>query len=383
MVALALAPVFLAASAFAADPSSHPVPVKVLAEKGLTRAKGGGPFTSWTLPDDAKVHAALDDFRKAAADEKAAGKKVKLESRMIQKEREELANAEKDYATLDGYKQKPETIPPAVARRFRSQQEMQQALADQYNADVNTLNKLRPKLNSGNVGGMVASLKKEIEDWMTARNAVVAGYPAAKDRFDGLADKYKALGEDADVAAALKTLGKKHRLGSQDFFDNQKLLADVEKRVLGDEMPFYRDQVFDFVSAVVNGKTSVLLKIDPNPQSANWIPAEVLDKAGIAVPATAPTVTINFTSPKRSIECKMVQIPALQLGKYTLRDLKFLAMPADAKDLGTQLMAKELNDYDLTPDRDTWLLKMVAKPIEKPDAETKTPGDNAAPAEPK
>ncbi len=228
-IAIAVAAVLPAAAVFAADPSSPPLPVKVLAEKGLTRAKGGGPSTSWTIPDDAKMHAALDDFRKAAAEEKAAGKKVKLESRLIEKQREELANAEKDYATLDGYKQKPETIPPKIARRFRSPQEMQQAFVDQYNADINTLNTLRPKLNSGNVGGMVASLKKVIEDWMTARNAVAAGYAAAKDQLDGLADKYKALGEDADVAAALKTLGKKHRLGSQDFVDDQKLLADVEK----------------------------------------------------------------------------------------------------------------------------------------------------------
>jgi hypothetical protein len=386
IVAIAAIAVLLIPSAWvgAAEPAAHPLPTKVLQEKGLTKAKGGGPLTSWTVPDDAKTVAALEAFRKAVADEKAAQKSVKIDSSRIGKEREELANAEKDYATLDGYVKKPDTIPPNIQRRFRSEQEMKQALVDQYNGDIETINKLRPKLNSGAVGGMVASLKKEIEDWMTVRAAVAAGYPAAKEQLDGLADKYKALGEDADVVAALKTLGKRNRLGSPEFLEDQKLLADVEKRVLGDEVPFYREQVFDFVSAVVNGKASVLLRIDPNPQSANWIPADVLDKAGVAIPASAQTVTLNFSSPKRAIQCRLVQIPALDLGKYTLRDLKFLAMPPDAKDLGTQLMAKELNDYDLTPDRDTWLLKIVPKPKEdKPDTETKAPADAPAPVDSK
>ncbi len=242
---------------------------------------------------------------------------------------------------------------------------MQQALLEQYNADIVTLNKLRPKLASGNVGGMVASLKKDIEEWMAARGAVVAGFAAAQEQLNGLADKYKALAEDPEVIEALKVLGKKNRLGSKEFADDQKLLADAEKHVLGDEMPFYREGVADFVSAVVNGKTSVVLRIDPNPQSANWIPADVLEKAGVAIDPAAQTVTINFTSPKRTIQARLIQLPTLQIGKHVFRDLKFLAMPADVKDLGMQLVTKELADFDITPDRDTWTLKLVRKPNDK------------------
>jgi hypothetical protein len=62
-----------------------------------------------------------------------------------------------------------------------------------------------------------------------------------------------------------------------------------------------------------------------------------------------------------------VIVPKLHLGKYVLENLEFLAMPDDAKDLGAQLLSKELNGYDVTPDVEKWLFKLVKKEEPKPE----------------
>ena len=46
-------------------------------------------------------------------------------------------------------------------------------------------------------------------------------------------------------------------------------------------------------------------------------------------------------------------------------------MPDDAKDLGAQLLSKELNGYDVTPDVEKWLFKLVKKEEPKPDDDAK------------
>ena len=43
-------------------------------------------------------------------------------------------------------------------------------------------------------------------------------------------------------------------------------------------------------------------------------------------------------------------------------------MNDDAKDFGTQIVNSELKAYDQTPDKETWIYKFAAKPVEpKPD----------------
>ncbi len=124
MIVRALAcclPFSFATAGFGADTPKPPSPAKVLNAKGLTKGKATPLATPWIIADDLKVQAAIEDFRKAASEERAAAKKVKLNSSTIKKERTELADAEKDYATLDGYKKNPDTIParsrPSSARR--------------------------------------------------------------------------------------------------------------------------------------------------------------------------------------------------------------------------------------------------------------------------
>jgi hypothetical protein len=347
----------------AADPAAA-APTQVLAEKGLTRLKGDSSSAPWVLAAEARVHEQLEPFRKAEAAHRAAAKQVRAEDDGAKADKQELDQAEKNYETYTGWTKNPQTIPREIAARFASRQLMLQSLQDELNKQVEIVNRLRPKLANQANGGVSPALKSAIVDWMAARAYLLQIYWAAQPELAALEGNYQTLADDPDVAAALKSLGKKHRLGSKDYEQDKKRMAEVETSVLVGEVPYYREGMFDFVGAVLNEKVSLVLKIESvNVQSANWIPAATLEQAGIAIDPQTPTVNLNITGGPavRQIQCRKVKVPSLRLGKYLLEDLEFLALPADAKDLGAQLVIKELADYDVSQDRDKWLFKLARK----------------------
>ena len=119
----------------------------------------------------------------------------------------------------------------------------------------------------------------------------------------------------------------------------------------------------------MNETTPIIIRIDSvNGNSASWAPTDVLAKAGITVDPAAPMATLSFSGkPMRTVQCRLVVVPKLRFGKYVLENVKFLAMPDDAKDLGIQIKGAELKGYDQTPDRETWLYKFVKQEQPKPD----------------
>jgi hypothetical protein len=350
----------------AADaPNASPVAATdLLAQRGLSTLKPTATSIPWVLADDSKVHDELEAFRKAEVTDRTAAKKVKDEAAKTAKDREILTKAEKRYQELKGYLDKPATIPRKLVARYRSSDELGRTLLDELNSQAATINHLRPEVNGGYSGGMAPKLKTAITEWVIARNKLIIAYLAAEPDFSDLGKRYKELAEDADVAAALKSHGAKHRLGSPAFEQDKKTMAAVESTVMTDEVPFIRDGQFDALGGLLNETVPVAVQIESvNPNSGNWMPVDLLVKAGIAIDPTAPSVTLTFSAngKKTVYQCRQVIVPKLRFGKHVLENLQFLALPDDAKDLGPQLMSKELAGFDLTPDVDKWLFKMVKK----------------------
>lgn len=362
-------------------PMKPAVALKTLTDKGLKKLKPTATAISWVLADDAKVCEKLADFSKLAAADRAAGKAAKAKSSELSKDSDVLSKAQARYTELKGYSDKPDTIPRKITAHYHSQQEMMQALQQELNDTVTTINKLQPKLQGQFVADMAPSLKAAIVDWMTTRNNLILGYAAAQADFGDLEKRYHDLAEDADVATALKSLGKKNRLGSPEFEQIQKAMTAAAATIDSGEVPFYREGALDTVGAVLNDTLPVALRIQSTqPNSPNWAPTELLVKAGIQVDPTSPEVTLNFSgNGNRAVKCRQVTVPKLRIGKFVLENLKFLAMPDDAKDLGLQLSSNELKPYDQTPDRETWLYKFAKLAEAKPD-DAATPA--AAPAAP-
>jgi hypothetical protein len=303
----------------------------VLQKKGLSKLKPMTGAIPWVLDDEAKVHEKLEALRKAEVNYRQAAKKVKEDSVVSAKDRDVLSKAQKRFEELKGYAEKPETIPRKFARKFRSQDQMRQALAAEMKDAHDKILLLAPKLN----GGMPAALKAEIIDWMTASDNLIVAYLTSEPEFRELNQKYKGLADDADVVGALKTLDKKHRLGSKEFEQDQKAMAAAEATVLSGDVPFYHEGMFDYICGMVNETTPAVFRIDTvNTKSGNWIAAATLAKTGITIDPSAPSVmlTISGNGSKRMI-----------------------------------LLSKELNGYDVTPDVEKWLFKLVKKEEPKPE----------------
>jgi len=355
---------------------------KILTDKGLTKVKVKSSATSvpWVLPDDDKVTEKLADFAKVAAANRAAAKIAKQTSRDIGGDRETLSKAQARYSELKLYSEKPDTIPPQIAGRFSSQQAMMQALQQEMNSQIEIINKLQPKLQGRFISDIPGALRTTITDWMLARNNVILAYNAAKADFEPLDKQYRALADDPQVRDALRSLGKKNRLASSGFEQVQTMMAEAEKIVDSGEVPFYRTGAVDTVGAILNDTTPVAILIQSTqPNAPSWAPADVLAKAGITVDPASPELSLQFSGDnKRTIKCRQVIVPKLRIGKYVLENLKFLAMPDDAKDLGLEISANELKDYDQTPDRDTWLYKFEKKaPMpEEPKADAPKPDES-------
>jgi hypothetical protein len=361
---------------------------KTLTDKGLKKLKPTATAISWVLSDDATVCEKLAEFSKLAAAHRAAAKATKAKSIEISKDSDVLSKAEARYTELKGYAEKPETIPRKIMAHFRSQQEMLQALQQDLNDQITTINKLRPKVQGQFAGDLAGSLKAAIVEWMTARNNLILGYATALAEFADLDKRYHDLADDADVATALKSLGKKNHLGSPEFEQIQKAMTAAAATIDSGEVPFYREGALDTVGAVLNDTLPVAMRIQSvQPNSPNWAPTELLAKAGIKVDPASPEVTLNISgNGNRSIKCRQVIVPKLRIGKFMLENLQFLAMPDDAKDLGLQISSNALKSYDQTPDRETWLYKFVKQAEPKPDdsatpaATPPKPDDAATPA---
>ncbi len=363
LAAIGFTLLLLRAAAVADAPTSSLAPRDALARYGLSQLRPTPTTISWVLADDAKVHDQLDAFRKAELVHRNSAKKVKDEAAKTAKDRDTLAKAEKRYQEVKGYLEKPETIPRKLASRYRSMPELGKALTDELNAQAATINSLRPEVNGRFTGSMAPKLKAAINDWMNARNTLIVAYLAAAPEFFELDKQYKVLTEDADVTAALKSLGSKHRLGSPGFEQDKKAMAAVESTVMTDEVPFTRDGL-DALGGLLNETLPIAISIESvNPKAGNWIPIDLLVKAGVAVDPSAPAValTLSANGKKTVYQCRQVTVPKLRFGKNVLENLQFLALPDEAKDLGPQLMSKELAGFDLTPDLDKWVFKLVKK----------------------
>ena len=312
---------------------------KVLESKGLTKLKPSSTSVPWVLGDDAKVCEKLAPFLKAEAADRTAAAKARGESTGTSKDRDTLEKAKQRYQQEKAFADKPATIPPAIMRKFHSQQEMMQALQQDLNDQVNTINRLAPKLNGRFAGDMAPALKSAIIEWMTARNDLIAAYLQVEPDFTALSQEYKDVAKDPEVVAALKELGRRNHLGSNAFERDQKAMAAAAKSVNSGAIPFIRQGLADSVGGLLNDTLPVVVKIETtNPKSPNWAPVGVLAKAGIMVDPHAPVATLSFSgNGKRTIQCRPVIVPKLRLGKYTLENLKFLAMPDSAKDLGVQI----------------------------------------------
>ena len=278
-------------------PTANPyaVALKTLADKGLTKQKPTPTSIPWVLPDDAKVAEKLAPLRKAELAHRTAAKKVKDLIVEVAKDRDALAKAEAHYQEIKIYADKPDTIPRNIAARFRSPQEMQQALQADINAQVTTINELRPEAAR-------QICRRDAPDPENGHHRLDggsqqsdSGVPCGGQRLRRPRQQVPGTGErPGDHGRAQGTWEKIPSRFGQYAQDGKAIAAAESKAVMG-EVPFYREGSYDYVGALLNETTPVIVRIESvNAKSASWAPTEVLTKAGITIDPAAPVVTLTF-----------------------------------------------------------------------------------------
>lgn len=257
----------------------------------------------------------------------------------------------------------------ATARR--EQVELERRLADtalgskDYNQVVRelnlrtaALNRLRPLFERPDGLWDNADLRSAVRRFSQADTELRAAVALIRSRSTQLDLEYRHLAENTEVAAALAEAEGKYKLGpARDYSRELKRLGRVDKLLVADRMPVYREDGQFRLGAVLNERTPAVLIYAPVDEGT-IIPDKLLAAAGVSVPDDAPTGTLQAGA-DRKIPVRKVILPQLRLGDRVLTNVEVHAVPEEGHDLGARLGRLAIRDYAAELDAQAQRLKLV------------------------
>jgi clan AA aspartic protease (TIGR02281 family) len=178
-----------------------------------------------------------------------------------------------------------------------------------------------PELNQA-VGARVAMRREEyMQAVLDAREVV-----------EKAQENYALLAKDDEASQALARLNEnsktKFALGpSKTFLANVKQLEKYEATVLTEKVALRKEGGIFWVDVMFNGKVSESLAFDTGASSV-VLPAQLAARIGLEPGKDAPTVRTQVADGSL-IEAKQMVIPSVRLGKFTVKDVPCIVMPAD------------------------------------------------------
>jgi clan AA aspartic protease (TIGR02281 family) len=147
---------------------------------------------------------------------------------------------------------------------------------------------------------------------------------------------YAELAQDAEITSALAALNQaskvKLTLGpSRTYLANAKLLEKVEGSVLSETIELRKEGGIYWVDATFNGKVTRPLAFDTGA-SAVVLPAALAAAIGLKPGPGDPTVRAQVADGS-VVEAKQMTIPSVRVGKFTVKDVVCIVMPADKPDV--------------------------------------------------
>lgn len=326
----------------------------VLKAKGLRRAG-----TSYVLPAEAELQKRLNEARRQFQN---------LNVLVRQKQSHE-------QAMVDGRT----TLDELERQRIELNQQLSLDLAA---ADHNRLVSMVNALN-----GQINLLSRQVND-PDARQ-----YPGARlamyreeyfqtvldlrELVDRSTSAYESVVKDPEVVAAVAALnaaGKtKFTLGpTKTFLANVATFAKVEASVLSETVRTRKEGGVHWVDATFNGKTVKPLVFDTGASTV-VLPAEFAAQIGANPAADAPPVKVQVADGSE-VTARKVVIPSIRVGKFTVKDVEALVMPADKANVPPLLGQTFLRHftYKFTPDANALVLTKVETPETPGEPPTRT-----------
>ena len=141
--------------------------------------------------------------------------------------------------------------------------------------------------------------------------------------------------------------------------NNVKLLETAEKSVLTESVDLRKQGGIYWLDVTFNGKTSKPMAFDTGASTV-VLPFAMASELGLTPGKDAPTVKMHAADGSVT-DCKLVIAPSLRVGKFTVKDVECVVMPADKTDV-PPLLGQSFHrhfTYKFTPEAQKLVLTKV------------------------
>ena len=328
-------------------------PDSILKNKGLKRSG-----TTYVLPVEAEFQRKLNAARALFRGVSEASQRKSEYDRNVETGQDELRQLEQQ-------------------RIFINQQLAQAQSVQENNRLIATVNAL---------SGQIELLRKHTSDPNTSQ-VVGAKLSIQREEFiqailelrhfvNKAQEDYALAAKDAEITAALMALSKtgksKFTLGpSRAFLENVKTLEKVEASVLTESVTLRKESGVFMVEVTFNGKVTRPMVFDTGA-STIVLPAELATEIGLK-PGPNDKVVKATVADGSEVSAKMMTIPSVRVGKFTIKDVECVVMPAEKKNV-PPLLGQSFHKfftYRFTSETGKLVLSQVETP-ENPNPATKS-----------
>ncbi|WP_435015413.1 retropepsin-like aspartic protease family protein [Tundrisphaera sp. TA3] len=255
----------------------------------------------------------------------------------------------------------------------------------QKNQYILMYNNLGDQLNLLNQQQHDEGAKREIDgEAATRREAYVQQILDLRTFVDAVTAEYATLAEDPAVKGALDQINAKSKakatLGpSRAFLANVALLEKAESSVLSESVDLRKEGGIFWVDVTFNGKTTRPMAFDTGASEVT-LPGDFAASIGLTPGPDDPVVRCQVADGS-VIEARRMIVPSMRVGKFTVKDVSCVVMPADKKDVPPLLGQSFQKNFLLKFSPDTGKLGLsrveapeVARAPAKSKATAKRPG---------
>jgi len=200
-----------------------------------------------------------------------------------------------------------------------------------------------------------ATMRKELIRMLSACNRIILLRFTAGMRLRRLTPEYERLALDPAVTASLEVLEARELLGGgSDYANEQERLLKIARQVMIPRWPVYGQNGKWRTSVILEEQhptTVTIFEDTPERPYPAWLPASVLEAAGIKIPADA--AHLHLTLPGgRQVPTRVIRLAYLRFGGHRLGGIEVLALSPEDEDLGGQISLELLKKHGLSLDTD-------------------------------
>lgn len=329
---------------------AHPAPAAddqgpdaVLKEKGLRRSG-----TTYILAQEAQLQKRLD----AAKDRYKALTLAQRQQTMF------------EQGAVDG----KAMIRELTQQRMLLNRQLAMRLpAEEHNRLVALSNEITDQLNLLHEADDPEAKKKFLAQVAEQREAFMQSVLDARQVADEATSTYADLAKDTEVTNALAALNQKTKakltLGpTKTFLANTRLLPKIEASVLSEDVTLRDGGGVFFVDVTFNGKTTKEMILDTGASIVS-ITADLAKQIGLKPTKDTPTIKVQIADGS-IVEAKLMTIPSIRVGKFTIQNVECSVAPADRPDSPLLLGGSFLKHfvYHVKPDAGKLILTKVDTP---------------------